>query len=337
MGADSARRAGAVLMFNGADVSTNLFPYLKSVQYTDPASGASDEIVVTLYNCDLEWLKNKAPQLGDTIDASISLTNWNTRGDNHIIQCGSFLVDDVEFTGGPSECVISGVSKPADSNWAARERTQVWENVTAQEILSEVAGRNGLTLTYKGPSVSITKIEQSQRTDQAFVEQLCEDNDLGLKIYQTKLVVYDWGEMESQSPIAVLGRGDLEDDGYTYHATLAGIYTGAEIAYKNGDNDEEIKLTVGEPTRQMYINQTVDTAAEADRIARAQVNASNRQQAVLSADLWPRYGVTSGIVLSFEDMGIIDGLYFVDKMVVEVSGESGTRMSVETHRCQPRL
>lgn len=326
-----SRAAGAVLSLNGS-----LFDYLQSVEYTDPASGASDELKIVLYNCDLEWLKGRAPNAGDQITGALTLTNWNKPSDNKTIKAGSFTIDDISYSGNSSECEILGVSKPADTSWATRERTQVWEDVTLAGIAGELAGHSGLSLEYNAPTINIKKIEQSQRTDQAFLEQLCEDHDLGMKVFETKLVIFDWGQMEGQGPAVTLTRADFADDTYEYHDTIAGIYTGAKITYKNEEKDEDITLEVGDSKRQLFLNETVENAAEADKIARSKVNQSNRGMTTFSCDLWPRDDITSGMTIQLSELGIADGKYFVDKMVFTISN-GATRMSIETHKCQPRL
>lgn len=324
------RAAGAVLSLKGS-----LFDYLKSVEYTDPAAGSSDEITVVLYNCDLEWLKDKAPESGDQITGALTLTNWNGVGDNRTVKAGSFTVDDISYDGVTSECEILGVSKPADSSWQTRERTQVWEDITIDGIAGELAGRNGLSLEYNAPTINIKKIEQSQKSDQSFLETLCEDHDLGMKVFEKKLVIFDWGRMEEQGSVATLKIEDL-DGSYSYHDTIAGIYTGAEIAYKNADDDKEIKVTVGDAKRQLYLNDTADTAAEAEKIAKSKVNESNRGMTTFDCDIWPRDDIVSGVTVDIEGFGVADGKYFVDKMTFAITN-SGTKQSLEMHKCQPRL
>ena len=335
---DKVRNCSVILQWCANGEESTLFDYLQETTYTDPASGSSDELQITLFNVDLEWMKDKAPKLGDRVKAFFDLMNWNGLRDNHQLLCGQFLVDDVEYSGNSSECIVACVSKPADTSWATRQRTQVWENATLAGIAGELAGRSGLSLSYKAPTIDIAKVEQSQKTDQAFLEELCEEHDLGMKVFETKLVIFDWGDMEDQDPIAKLSpeRQDFVENAFDYHDTLAGVYTGAEIAYKNGDDGEEIKLTIGDPARQLYINETVDNAAEADKIARARVNQSNRTATTFSADLWPREDITSGVVIELEDMGVANGRYFVDVCTITV-GSSGTQMSIETHKCQQRL
>lgn len=328
-----ARAAGAVLTFNGSE---NLFEHLQSVEYTDPAQGASDELHITMQDTKLEWLMDKYPKLGDSVSGALTLTNWNERGDNQTVKAGSFVLYDVGFTGGPAVCQLSCASTPADTSFKTRERTQVWEDITLDAIAGELCGRYGLALQYNAPTICITKIEQSQKSDSSFLEELCDKYDLGMKVFEKKLVIFGWGEMEGQTPATALTRFSFVDDAWNYHDTLGGIYTGAKICYKNGDNDEEIEMHVGDPTREVYINQTADTAAEAELMARAEVNRSNREMTTLSGDIWPDASIVSGMTVQVAMMGHANGTYFVDKMVF-TTGESGTKQSIEMHKCQPRI
>ena len=49
------------LNFNGKNVNTELEDYLKSVEYTDVASGESDSIKIKLQNISLRWLNGWYP------------------------------------------------------------------------------------------------------------------------------------------------------------------------------------------------------------------------------------------------------------------------------------
>ena len=337
---NKGRSVGVVMSISGGP---SLFDYFNGFEYVDPASGSSDALTVELADDDLDWLKKYYPTLGTAIEASISLTNWNDSGDNKVLRVGTFTLDDAEFSGNPSTCRLSALSKPADTSFSTRERTQVWEDATLAGIAGELAGRYGLALNYKAKTINIKTIEQSQKTDMTFLLDLCESYDLGMKVYDKKLVIFDWGEMEAQEPVLRINRPRIENDNYEYHDTLAGVYTGARIQYKTEDDDEEISLFVGykdeegEGCRTLYMNETVDNAAEADQKARAAVNKANREAVTFNCDIWPNVNVTSGVTIEIMNMGAADGKYFVDRMTFSRSGDSGAVQSLEMHKCQQRI
>ena len=53
---DNPRKAEAAFKFNGKSVTKQLKNYLETVQYTDVASGSSDQLDIRLQNINANWL-----------------------------------------------------------------------------------------------------------------------------------------------------------------------------------------------------------------------------------------------------------------------------------------
>ena len=187
------RRAYVDLIWNGAAVSGKMSGYQKDVTYTDPASGEADSIDVSIHDRSGKWIGPWFPETGDTLAATIKATDWEREGDTRILPCGSFVLDNFNFSGWPIAGTISGVSVPADSSFRETERSKTWENVTVEEIGKEIAGRAGVSLSYdvEGGPIQIKTIEQSERTDCDFYMELCSTYGLAMKVYSKKIVVFD--------------------------------------------------------------------------------------------------------------------------------------------------
>ncbi|MCD8348805.1 MAG: hypothetical protein LUD16_12875 [Lachnospiraceae bacterium] len=210
------RRAVPSLTFNGTNVDTKLAPYLESVSYTDVASGSSDSIDIQVQNIDFKWLDSWYPVKGDKIKGSIKFKNWKSAGSDLKLSCGTFILDEISFTGGPLRLKMSALSTPADESFKSRERTQTWKKVTIQQIAQTIASRYSLSLSYSGSSITIDALEQSDETDSAFLYSLCEDYGLSMKVYNEKLVIYDQTTKETEGAIAVLRRKSFVGDEWTY-------------------------------------------------------------------------------------------------------------------------
>ena len=96
-----ARRAQPSLTINGKNVTTKLAEYLESLSYTDVASGSSDSLSLDLHNIGQIWLTQWYPTKGSTVKGSISFKDWNKDGEALKLNCGTFVLDEVKFTGGP--------------------------------------------------------------------------------------------------------------------------------------------------------------------------------------------------------------------------------------------
>ena len=330
----NARKAVPSLSFNGKNVSTKLAEYLESVSCEDVASGSSDSIDITLQNIDMKWMNQWYPTKGDKISGTVTFQDW--------LDCGTFILDEVKFSGGPLKVSLGGVAIPANESFKVRERTKTWKNVTIKNIANEIAKRYGLSLSYSGPTITIASIEQSDKTDSAFLYDLCKKYGLSMKVFNNKIVIYDQTQQEKKAASATITRDSFIDDEWEYTDSIEGTYTGARISYKSGEDNEEISVYLGlkaenaAGSRVLNITEVADDYDAAYYMAAAQVNQSNEQATTISGKIWPNPKICAGICVTISGMGKANGKYFVDKSTVEVS-DSRTTQSVELHKCQTRL
>ena len=334
----NARKAVPSLSFNGKNVSTKLADYLESVSCEDVASGSSDSIDITLQNIDMKWMNQWYPTKGDKISGTITFQDWNKDGENLKLNCGTFILDEVKFSGGPLKVSLGGVAIPANESFKVRERTKTWKNVTIKNIANEIAKRYGLSLSYSGPTITIASIEQSDKTDSAFLYDLCKKYGLSMKVFNNKIVVYDQTQQEKKAASATITRDSFIDDEWEYTDSIEGTYTGARISYKSGEDNEEISVYLGLKAENAAGSRVLNITEVADDyyMAAAQVNQSNEQATTISGKIWPNPKICAGICVTISGMGKANGKYFVDKSTVEVS-DSRTTQSVELHKCQTRL
>ena len=335
------RRVTANFKFNGKWLGKSLKKYLQSVTYTDVASGQSDQLDIVLQNIEMDWLKKKYPKKGDRVDGKITFVNWDGIRDRKL-DCGAFVLDSIKFSGGPLTASFGCLASPIDSDFSARDRTKTYKDVTIGEIAQGIADRYDLKLKCSGADIRIDTIEQSQKTDSAFLQELCDTYGLALKVYKKSIVIYDQTEMEGKKPVRELTRESFIDDGWEYEDALVGVYTGARISYKSAEGGDEISVYVGQKAedakdaRVLHINETADSVADAYRKAAVAVNESNQEATRLSGDIWPDPKICAGVTVEVSGLGHADGKYFVDKCVTEVGG-SKARQSVEMHKCYERL
>lgn len=336
------RKAVPSLSFNGKNVTTKLKEYLESVSYTDVASGDSDSIDISLHNIGMKWMGAWYPKKGDKISGSITFQNWNAEGKHLKLDCGKFVLDSIKFSGGPLKATFGALAIPASESFKSRERTKTWKKVTVKKIATEIAKRYKLNLSYSGPSITINAIEQSEKSDSAFLYEVCKSYGLSMKVFNSKIVIYDQTAQEKKKSVATLKRESFVDDNWDYEDALEGTYTGARISYKSGKNSKEISVFLGlkaekaSGSRVLKINETASDAADAYYKAAAAVNQSNEQATTLSGEIWPNPKICAGVCVTISGMGKANGKYFVDKSTTEVS-DGNTKQNVEMHKCQTRL
>lgn len=338
----NARRAVPSFSFNGKNVTTTIAPYLESVSYEDIASGNSDSLYVSLHNVDFKWLDKWYPQKGDRVEGSITFKNWEKDGENLKLSCGVFVLDEIKFSGGPLSLSLGCLAIPADESFKTRERTKTWKNVTIRQIAENIASEYNLQLFYSGADIQIDSLEQSQKTDSAFLYELCEEYGLSMKVYNNKIVIYEQTAQEELKAVATLNRRSFIGDEWEYTDAFEGTYTGARISYKTAYDNKEISIYVGlkaedsAGSRMLKVTETASSEADARRKAVAKVNRSNEKTTDLSGLIWVNPKICAGVCVNVIDMGKISGKYFVDKCVTEVSSW-GAKQTVSMHKCQQRL
>ena len=327
------RRVEAALIWNGAAVTTDMIGSKGSVTYTDPAAGESDSIDIEINDRDAQWAGDWLPQKGDSLTAEIRVFDWDAEGDDRSFDCGEFVLDDFGLSGWPRTGTISGVSVPADTAFRTTARTKTWEKATLQAIGAELAQRAGIALVWdvEGGDVPIQTVEQTEQTDCEFYAALCETYGLCLKVYAKKLVVYDREAYKAKAPAATLRPSDLE--GWDWHTTLEGTYTGGEYTYTDPATEEELKATVGGGPRILKQSGKADSAADARRKITALVNNANHSATTLTVTIPGRPGLAATQCVQVEGMGrAIDGKYYIDKAASQIGG--GYTMDLELSKVE---
>ena len=126
----------------------------------DNAADDSDSIDLTLDAQDSKWLWGWMPQKGATLYPRLLGHDWERPGDERAIDCGLFVVDDVNYSDTPTTLQLGGVSKPSDSNFSETDRKVTWKNTSIKRIGQTIAARYGLGFTYDAEDYDIECDEQ---------------------------------------------------------------------------------------------------------------------------------------------------------------------------------
>ncbi len=323
------RRASVIMAYNGADATGSINPELTSFTYTDVASGSSDSINVELTDPEKRWLNAWFPEKGDKLVPSISTQDWGIGGGS--FQCGTFMIDDFSFSGGPPvRLSISALAVPTESSFKTTKRTITYEDATLQEIAQEVADRAGVSLEYEADSVDIDTVEQNKQTDLEFVSNLVKDNGLCIKIYNEKIVIFDIAKYEAKGPKLTLTPLDFEP-GWSFNSTLEGIYTGVKYQYTDNTTGCTYTVEAGDGDRILTADSpTAANLSEAMRYALSAVNEANRSAQTISVTIMAQPGLIATDCIQISGLGKIDGKYYVEQ--IEHSVGSGYKMAITAHR-----
>lgn len=308
--------------------------YSEGFTYTDPASGESDTVSIKLSNIDWRFASTWLPAKGDKMTAKIVTQNWNAQGVEKVFSCGKFCVDDLSFSGPELTCTIGGVSVPDGNAFRCTERSKIWHEVTLKEVAREMARKYHLKLSYTASKIKLGTIEQSNETDSSFLNKVCQDFDMALKIYYGKIIIYDKRIFEKRRPVATIHESDMQS--WSCNSTITGTYTGARIKYA-GDGDTERECVVGSGKRILNISEKADNLQDAKIKACAKVNAENEKSVTMTVSIMADNRIAAGSTVNITGMYQFNGKYFVDQVSHSIEAGGGYTMDLELHKCQKRI
>ena len=104
-------------------------------------------------------------------------------------------------------------------------------------------------------------MEQSSQTDSDFLKALCDKYGLGLKIYASRMVIFDFEMYYARNPVLTI-TPDMTSK-WTYRSTMQGTYTGAKVSYTNPGTRKTVEVLVGTEKRLYKTTQKADNEADA--------------------------------------------------------------------------
>jgi len=300
--------------------------------YTDVASGKSDSVSITIADIGMDWLGSLMPKRGASLGASLKLINWNKEEKTDTFNCGTFILDDISFSGRPLNCVLNGVSVPAMNDFKSLPRTKTWEKTNIQDIASEISKRAGVSLHYEAGTIQISELEQNKQTDSSFLYSICEKYGLAMKVYNHKIVIFDIVAYEAKAAILTLNEKDMLS--WSYNTTVDGTYTGVNLNYTDPDSedDEIIKVTIGSAGRMYEINSQASSQYDAELQAIATVNAANRKIETMEVSIRANIKIVASHCIEIAGLGNANGKYYVDTVKHNIG--NGYKMQLTLHKVQ---
>lgn len=329
------RKTTVAVSYNGRNIDDRLSGILNSFEYTDVASGESDQLSLIVNDRDRKWIREWFPQKGDIIQASIVMDNWKRDGEIQMLDCGSFSVDDFSFSGTPIKLDLGALALPMASGFKETKKTRTYEETTLENIGKSIAKQAGIKLYYEAPDVPIEKVEQSEEDDCTFYNKIVKLYGFAMKIYKNKIVVFSEAAYEKKNPVATLKEKDIEPR-WSWNSTLVKTYTGARYEYTNNDKNKTFFVEAGGGSRILKVTDPAGSLEEAQRITLAKLNDANKNDTTMSVTITePDREIIATDCICIKGLGNLDGKYYVEKVIWSIG--RGCRQSLELRRVQARF
>ena len=334
---NTARRTGVNVAINKKDISKDLAPFLKSFSYSDALSDEADTAEIVLQDRERIFIGEWFPTRGDTATVEITRSNWYGESGEERLPLGSFEIDEISAKYPPSEVTIKMVSVPNNAKIRSIVKSRSWENVKLSKIAGDVAAESGLTLFYDTKDdPEIKRAEQSEKSSLQFLQKICKDEGLNLKVADGRIIIFDAEKYESQTPITVLKFNPGLIKSFSATATIHEIYSACNVTYKHGKKNKKFDCTFTDENQPsdgmtLKINKKVESTAEAEKLAKKKLREKNKEEFKVSLTLAGDFMYLSGNVIELADFGKFSGRYIIEKAEHKIS--NGYEVSVDLRKC----
>lgn len=260
----------------------------------------------------------KGASRGLKISVAIVRENWNADGNDEVLDCGQFELDNVTVDGPPNTVTIKATSLSYTNAIRQTEKSKSWENVTLSQILEFITKKSGMGYMFiSSKNPKYTRVEQYRKSDIAFLSRLCHNAGCSLKVTSNIVVIFDQAEFEQNPEIKTIRFGEEytkyrlttnENDNYTscrvYCTKPSGEVITATVYvedYKEDDNNNQC----------LEIRQNVDSIAEAENLAYKMLRLHNKYEFEASFTFPGDPELTAGSVVVLENFGAWNGRYVI--------------------------
>lgn len=335
----NARRTEIKLIFDGVNVSADINKYLSSLSYTDNEEDNADDLQITIDDKDDVWLGDwlntpaQAPTISETetatnpggkgteIAAIIIQKNWTSYGADRVLDCGIFEIDDISGSGPPTKVTIKATSIPYTSTLRTQKKTKAWEQFTLSNIAHEIAGKNEMKCLFETRSNPFyRRKEQLQESDITFLQRLCKNAGISLKVTAKALVLFDAATYEQKATIYTIKKGSSDVKRWNV-ATSAHdtAYNSCRVKYTDPTTQQTYEASFLLPTnakrsntpRVLEINEKVDSNADAMILAEKRLREKNKFEFTGSFEVVGNPYLVSGVTVDVLGYGAFDGKYII--------------------------
>lgn len=344
-----ARRTTIKIYSGGSDV-TALYP-LESFKYSSSVESEADTVELELADVERVILENRLPARGSAFTFVIYKHSWNTKiltenAPSLSLPLGSFELDEIDFSSPPTKLKLKLTSVPNRAGLRGIERSRSYEETNLQKIAADIAGRAGLRLVYDvQEEIEVKRAEQSGESDLSFLEKLCKNNGLNLKLYDNQIVIFDAVQYESLNPVIELTPQLPIIIRYSFKVKSADIYDSAAVSFlPNGIDFGDIpgvlgdiftsifdSATVENGGSELKINQKTRSTKESERLAKAKLRDKNKKEFTLNLTVSGSFSFMAGNNFTVKNFGdLFDGKYICDR--VDHSISNGYTTQVTAHK-----
>ena len=352
-----ARRTEVIVAVDGVDISADINKYLIALTYTDYEEDKTDDLNISLDDRDGIWIQDwlsggtvtiftsdsldenrNRDAKGAEISAVIIQKNWVSDGKDRVLDCGTFEIDSLDISGPPAQASIKATALPYSSTVRTEKKTKAWEMIKLSTLASEIAGANGMKCLFESSFDPLyTRKEQVQISDIVFLQGLCKDAGISLKVTANMIVLFDEQDYEAKPAVRDIERGAADVKTYRFGTSTGDKkYSRCHVSYTDPMSGQTIEYTYtpigASPDGQtLEINEKVKTRENARQLAMKRLRQKNKAEYQAEFTLVGDVRLVAGVTVNVKGYGMFDGKYIVEAAIFNVSG-SGCTVQVKLRR-----
>ena len=314
------------VVLDGTDLTERIAPRLLDLTLTECRGGEADQLDLRIHDHDG---KMALPKRGVRLAVALG---WKDAG---LVDKGTFIVDEVEYSGAPDIITVRARSADLTADMRTR-RERSWHNTTLGAVLNALAGEHGLTPRV-AEALARTKLPHLDQANESDMNLLTR---LGQRFYAVATVKagsllfapIGAGTTSTGKPLPTVTLTRRDGDQHRYSVADRDAYTGVRAYWVDKGKARRQSVLVGtddnaKRLRESYADEATarqHAHAELERVKRG-VAKFNYTLAIGSADLFPEQPITAS---GFKPD--IDGQrWLIAKTTHSVSGSSGFTTALE--------
>lgn len=185
---------------------------------------------------------------GNVLRVILVAESWTVPGTFDRLDCGSFEIDSVEFSDPPPIVVIGATAVPLTKSIRSQPKSKAWEKVKMSEMAKQIASDAGMELMYDADDDPLLdRADQRQTSDLAFLQRVCGEEGLTLKVTDNKIVIFQEQKYEQKAAGITFTRGDQNIISASFSQDSSQTVAKATVRYKDPKSGKLVEVSF-EPT-----------------------------------------------------------------------------------------
>ena len=174
------------VIYESTDITQEINADLLSFSYEDNCSDECDSVSITLKDEQGKWAGSWSPDRGAKVRCMLS-TNQG-----YSLETGLMIINSLSAQGAPRTFDMQAISVPLENTVRKTAKTRNFENLDLKTIANTIATDNKLKLFFDSQeNPTYDRIDQKDETDLKFLERICKEAGLSLKVNSEQLIMFD--------------------------------------------------------------------------------------------------------------------------------------------------